>query len=258
MKKLLLLLAGVSLSGSVLAAGGHALPYTYTPDGGNEASLQRGARNFMNYCSGCHSMKHLRYSRIGQDLGIPEDLMKSSLMFTSDKVGDPIKSSLSTEQGVAWFGQAPPDLSVKTRERGADWVYNFLMTFYLDPKKPTGVNNLVLAGASMPHVLGDLQGWQAQVLKDVEKVIEEKDSTGKTVKKTITVKEHDRFDLSTPGKLSADEYKKFVADTVNFMAYAAEPGKAKRISTGIKVMIYLFIFTIFAYLLKKEYWKDVH
>lgn len=245
MKKLLLLAASLGISASAHAAGGAALPYSYTPDGGNQASLQRGARNFMNYCSGCHSMKHLRYGRIGQDLGIPEDLMKANLMFTSDKVGDPIKSSMTTDQGIEWFGQAPPDLSVKTRERGPDWVYNFLMTFYLDPKKPTGVNNLVLAGASMPHVLGELQGWQTKNPAPAE------GSEGHG-------KKHELFTLAAPGKLSADEYKKFVADTVNFMAYAAEPGKAKRISTGIKVMIYLFIFTFFAYLLKKEYWKDVH
>jgi len=245
--KSLLIALALTTAAPAFASGGHALPYTFKPDTANEASVQRGARNFMNYCSGCHSMKHLRYGRLGQDLNIPEDLLKANLMFTSDKVGDSIHSAMPTADAAKWFGQPPPDLTVETRYRGADWVYNFLMTFYVDGTKPTGVNNLVLPGASMPHVLWELQGWQAKA----EHHEEAGHDGGHGAKAPL-------FDLVQPGKLSPDEYKKFVGDTVNFMAYAAEPGKAKRISTGITVMLFLFFFTFLAYLTKKEWWKDVH
>ena len=258
MKKLALLLIGLSLSGGAVAAGGAHLPYQFKEDTGNLQSVQRGARNFMNYCAGCHSMKHMRYGRIGQDLQIPEDLLKANLMFTSDKPGDVITAAMPGAEAGQWFGQAPPDLTVETRLRGADWVYNFLMTFYVDEKKASGVNNLVLAGASMPHVLGDLQGWQRAefidepVMEDGEPKLDEK--TGKPV----TKKKFEKFHMEQPGKLSPDEYKKFVADTVNFMAYAAEPGKQQRINIGIGSILFLIIFTALAYALKKEYWRDVH
>lgn len=246
MRKILLSLLGLAVSAGAAASGG-ALPYQFKEDTGNLPSVQRGARNFMNYCSGCHSMKHLRYARIGQDLQIPDDLLKANLMFTSDKPGDSIKSSMPADEATQWFGQAPPDLSVETRLRGTDWVYNFLLTFYLDEKKATGVNNLLLPGAAMPHVLGDLQGWQ--VKHEEEHKAEGAESSGHA---------KPQFELTVPGKLSPEDYKKFVADTVNFMAYAAEPGKAQRISAGISSILFLIVFTALAYALKKEYWKDVH
>lgn len=225
---------------TAFAAGGHAaLPYTFEPDLGNEASLQRGARNYMNYCAGCHAMRLMRYGRIAQDLNIPEDLMRANLMFTSEKPGDPILTAIPEEQAAVWFGQAPPDLTVETRMRGPEWVYNYLMTFYVDPARPLGTNNLVLAGASMPHVLWELQGWQA--LKGGE------DAHGKV-----------SFEQLSEGKLSPEEFKRFVGDTVNFMAYAAEPGRADRISVGIKVLLFLLVLSVLLYLLKREYWKDVH
>ena len=245
MKRFLLGLAALTLSAGVQAAGGAALPYQFKPDTGNQASLQRGARDFMAYCSGCHSMKHLRYSRIGQDLGIPEDLLKKNLMLTSDKPGDPIKSALKPEDAAAWFGQPPPDLTLETRARGPAWVYNFLMTFYVDNSKPNGANNLVLPGASMPHVLGDLQGWQVKPEAAAGEAGHAPKGSG--------------LELAVAGTQSPEEYRKTVADITNFMAYAAEPGKNARIATGFKVMLYLFLFLLpVTYLLKKEYWKDVH
>lgn len=249
MNKILLPFIGLMLACGAAAAagGGHALTHQFKEDTANLASVQRGARNFMNYCSGCHSMRHLRYGRLGKDLQIPEDLLKANLMFTSDKPGDHIKSAMPQEESAKWFGQAPPDLTVETRLRGADWVYNFLLGFYVDPSKATGVNNLVLSGASMPHVLGDLQGWQVKHEAPAEAA---EGGHGAAHGPTL--------ELATPGKLSPDEYKKFVADTVNFMAYAAEPGKAQRISIGIGSILFLIIFTALAYLLKKEYWRDVH
>lgn len=244
--KSLFLALALTASAPAFASGGAALPYSFEPDTANLQSVQRGARNFMSYCSGCHSMRHMRYGRIGQDLQIPEDLLKTNLMLTADKPGEPIKSAMPAAESARWFGQPPPDLTVETRMRGADWVYNYLMTFYVDPSRPLGVNNLVLPGASMPHVLGDLQGWQ---VKAEEHHGEAAEGHGHAKPK---------FELVQGGKLTPDAYKKFVADTVNFMAYAAEPGKAQRISLGIKVLLFLLLFTGLAYLLKKEYWKDVH
>ena len=246
--KTLLAAAALTVAGPVLAAGGAALPYTFKADPANEASVQRGARNFMNYCSGCHSMRLMRYSRIGQDLGISEELMHANLMFTSTKPGDPILSAMSAESGTKFFGAPPPDLTVETRFRGADWVYNYLMTFYVDPSRPLGTNNLLLPGASMPHVLGDLQGVQVKV--DAPH--------GEAAAEGHGAHAGPSFEVVHKGALSADEYKKFVGDTVNFMVYAAEPGRAHRISVGIKAILFLLIFTSLAYLMKREFWKDVH
>jgi ubiquinol-cytochrome c reductase cytochrome c1 subunit len=238
-----LLLASAALI-PVAAQGAGAvgpMPYSFVPDTGNLASVQRGARNFMNYCAGCHSMQHLRYARVGADLGIPEDLLAANLMFTSDKPGDHILSAMPREASAAWFGAAPPDLSVTTRLRQPLWVYNYLMTFYLDENRPLGTNNLVLPGASMPHVLGELQGWQV-----MEQAHGDDGHESPTFKRVAD------------GSLSAKEFERFVADTVNFMVYAAEPGRADRVSMGMKVMLFLLLFTVLAWMLKREYWKDVH
>lgn len=235
-----------AVSGAAMAAGGHALPYSYVADVDNLPSVQRGAAAFMGYCSGCHSMKYLRYSRMGQDLKIPEDLLKANLMFTSEKVGDQIVSSLTKAEGAKWFGQAPPDLTLETRARGEDWVYSYLKSFYVDPARPLGVNNLVLPGASMPHVLWELQGWQ-------KKAEAEHHAGGEAGHGHASP-----FATVQPGKLEPREYDKFVGDIVNFMAYAAEPGRSHRQSLGIKAIVYLLILLGFAYLLKKEYWRDVH
>lgn len=229
---------------AVASSGGDLLPFS--ADSGNIASVQRGARNFMAYCAGCHSMKYLRYNRIGEDLGIPEDVLKKNLMFTSDKSGDPITVAMPKDS-EAWFGRIPPDLSLETRARGADWVYTYLNSFYLDESRPLGVNNTVLVGASMPHVLWELQGWQKPAAHDAAA-----DAHGSG---------HGagpKFEQVTEGSLKPAEYQAFVADLVNFMDYASEPGKQARIATGLKVMLYLFGLLVLTYLLKKEFWRDVH
>jgi ubiquinol-cytochrome c reductase cytochrome c1 subunit len=241
MKRALILLLGLVASAPAFSAGAPAL-LSYDADPGNRASLQRGARNFMNYCAGCHSLKFLRYNRLARDLGIPEELVESHLMFTSDPADTIHSPMLSAIPATSedWFGQEPPDLSLTTRLRGANWVYSFLNTFYVDAAKPTGVDNLQLPGASMPHVLWSLQGWQELVEKgDGRKVAP-------------------KFELVRPGELSPQEYRAFTADLTNFMIYAAEPGRADRISMGWKVMLYLLVLWGLAYLLKREYWKDVH
>lgn len=252
MKRINLLLRSLLLAGATLgmasaanASGGHAdLPYTFKADTGNMASVQRGARNFMNYCSGCHSMQHLRYSRLGADLGIPDDLLAENLMFTSDKPGNPIVSSLPHDKAASWFGAAPPDLSVTSRLRTPTWVYNYLLTFYVDDSRPLGTNNLALPGASMPNVLGALQGQQAYTPAEGEAAHGEHAASP--------------FKRISQGSMDEREFQKFVGDTVNFMTYAAEPGKAARVSTGFKVSVFLLIFSFLAWLLKREYWKDVH
>lgn len=245
-KKVLLASLAFGLSGAALASGG-ALPFPYKSDTDNLPSVQRGAKVFMNYCSGCHSMQFMRYSRVAQDLGIPEDLLKANLMFTSEKTGDMILSALPKAEAAKWFGQPPPDLTLETRARGEDWVYSYLKSFYVDSTRPLGVNNLVLPGASMPHVLWELQGWQHKA----EPKEGEHGEGGHGHRASP-------FGPAQGGKLSAEEYDKFVGDLVNFMAYAAEPGRAQREALGGKAIVYLLILLGFAYMLKKEYWKDVH
>jgi ubiquinol-cytochrome c reductase cytochrome c1 subunit len=249
-KALLATLLLLATAAPALASEG-ALPFGFKPQTRNLASVQRGARDFMAYCSGCHSLKYLRYNRLGKDLGIPEDLLKANLMFTSDKPGDHIVSAMPKGSGdparpsvsEVWFGRAPPDLSLSARERGPDWIYSYLLTFYLDPSKANGTNNLVLPGASMPHVLGDLQGWQV-------KVEPKADAHGGGHGPAL--------ELAQKGALSAAEYEERVGDLTNFLVYAAEPGRNRRIALGFGVLAFTLLFGVFCYLLKVEYWKDVH
>jgi len=215
----------------------------------NIASLQRGARNFVNYCAGCHSMKYVRYSRIGTDLKIPTAMLKADLLPDGATPADYIQSSLSPQDGVAWFGKEPPDLSLIARSRGVDRIYRFLKTFYLDPSRPTRTNNLVLDAAAMPAVLSDLEGVKAAVFKNVEVSADGK---------TIITKKFDHFVTVVPGRMSAAEFDAFVRDTVNFLDYAGEPAQVDRRSIGVWVVLFLLVFTWLAWLLKKEYWKDVH
>lgn len=247
MKRLIFALTTLLAAPASLAAGAGAL-YSFTPDVGNTASVQRGAANFMNYCSGCHSLQFLRYNRIAADNDIPDDLL-GQIMFTSDKPGEHVMSAMPAEQAAQWFGQAPPDLSLTARARGADWIYSFMKTFYLDPSKATGVNNLQLPGASMPHVLGELQGYQ-QVVHEDEPAQDTGGHGGHAGPK---------FELVREGQLDPKAYDAFVSDTVNFLAYAAEPGKKDMHALGFKVLLYiLFILIPITWLIKREFWKDVH
>lgn len=212
----------------------------------NTASLQRGARNFMNYCAGCHSLKYMRYSRMGEDLGIAENVLRESLVPASAKPTDYIKAPMPVADAEGWFGKAPPDLSVITRARGTDYVYRFLKTFYLDPAKATGVDNLQLAGTAMPHVLADLEGVKKALYKTGE-------GEGGAATKVF-----EGFEVVAPGKLTPEEFDGFVRDTVNFLVYVAEPAQVKRQSLGVWVILFLLVFTGISWLLYQEYWKDVH
>jgi ubiquinol-cytochrome c reductase cytochrome c1 subunit len=232
-------------AGSALAQEGGIPLLEAGTDINNKDSLQRGARNFMNYCSGCHSLKYVRYNRIAQDLDIPESELAANLMFTSDKAVDTINSAMPKD-AVTWFGKQPPDLSLMARARGVDYLYSFLKGFYADKTRPWGVNNLYLPGAAMPHVLQTLQGLQKPVFKN------EPDASGSARMVLVGV------DAMTPGALKPEEYDQFVRDLANFLDYAGEPVKSKRQSMGVFVTLFLLVFFVFAYLLKKEYWKDVH
>jgi ubiquinol-cytochrome c reductase cytochrome c1 subunit len=208
-------------------------------------SLQRGARNFMNYCSGCHSLKYVRYNRMATDLEIPEPALASNLMFTSDKPFDTVNSSMPAD-AETWFGKQPPDLSLIARSRSVNYIYAFLKGFYVDKTRPWGTNNLILPGASMPDVLASLQGLQKPVFQNKQ------DDHGNSNMVLVGV------EPMSAGAMKPEEYDQFVRDTANFLDYAGEPVKAKRQSLGIFVTLFLLAFFAFAYMLKQEYWKDVH
>ncbi len=226
------------------AAGGAALePSGIDPD--NVASLQRGARNFMNYCSGCHGAQYVRYNTIGDDLELSEEQLIDNLMFNAEKTFDTIRSAMPAADAERWFGVAPPDLSLTARAKTPDYIYTFLKSFYVDPDSPTGVDNIVLAGTSMPHVLGGLQGYQRAVFS------EHTDEGG------ITTQHFEGFEMVSPGSLDAEDYDEFVRDTTNFLAYIAEPIRSDRRKLGVWVLMYLIVFLIIASMLKKQIWKDV-
>ena len=202
-------------------------------------SLQRGARNFMNYCSGCHSLEYIRYSTIADGLGISEEELMQNLMFNAAKPFEKVRSSMPPEQASKWFGVAPPDLTLMARAKGTDYIFTFLKGFYIDPNSPTGVDNVVLEGTSMPHVLWELQG-----LKRSFEGLEEHSGDVD-------------LEFLTTGKLSVEEYDQFIRDTVNFLEYVSEPIRSTRENIGFWVLMFLFFFLMLSYLLKKEIWKDV-
>jgi ubiquinol-cytochrome c reductase cytochrome c1 subunit len=241
MCRLVLITAALVWQGPALAAGGQGCAEPANNDVGNVASLQRGARNFVNYCMGCHSAKYARYNRLGQDLGITEDQLVTNLMFAAEKPHETMQISMPEDDAQRWFGQIPPDLSLIARSRGSDYLYNFLKSFYLDDTKPTGVNNLCLENASMPHVLWELQGFQRRV--------ETADDAHGSHSPSL--------ELVAQGALSPEDYDQFVRDTVNFLEYIGEPVQLERRRLGVWVLAFLFVFGLFAYLLKNELWKDV-
>ena len=220
---------------------------------GNEvkdiASLQRGARNFFNYCAGCHSLKYLRYSRLAADLKIPTAQLKAYLLPEDATPADYVKASMSPEDAATWFGTPPPDLSLIARSRGPDRNFQFLKTFYTDASRPTRSNNLLVSNAAMPAVLSDLEGVKEAVFKNVDAIVDGKPTTEKRFDHFVTV---------VPGQMTAAQFDGFVRDTVNFLDYAGEPAQVDRRRIGVWVVLFLLVFTWFAWLLKKEYWKDIH
>ncbi|QQP98088.1 cytochrome c1 [Lysobacter enzymogenes] len=241
-KKLATFVAGLLVSATAFASEGGALLQSGT-DLNDRASLQRGAQLYMNYCSGCHSLKYLRYSRMAEDLGLTEDEVMNNLNFTGAKFGEQIQVSLTPEHANQWFGKMPPDLSLITRVRGSDWVYTYLNQFYLDETRPLGWNNKLFPNASMPNPLWELQGLQHAEYGEADKATGDRPVHG--------------LKIEQPGKLDADGFRTATRDITAFLEYAGEPAALKRQSLGVWVILFLALFTFLAYLLKTEYWRDV-
>ncbi|WP_406672163.1 cytochrome c1 [Natronospira sp.] len=203
----------------------------------NLASLQRGARYYMNYCLGCHSLEYKRYQRIADDLELPEDLALENLAFTGDELADMVKIAMPPEDAEDWFGMAAPDLTLVSRSRGPDWIYNFLHSFYIDDRTVAGTNNRMLDNAAMPHVLWSLQGLQKAHY----------DEEGSFV----------GFETVREGRMSHEEYDRTVRDIVNFLDYVGEPIQTDRKRIGFWVLAFIGVFTFLSYLLYKDYWRDV-
>ena len=243
MKKLLLI-AVLALVPAVASAEGGLMKAEVNLN--NTASLQRGAKYFVNYCMGCHSAQYVRYNRLGEDLGLTDAQLENYLMPAGAKTSDTMVSAMPAADSEKWFGRTPPDLSLEARSRGADWVYSYLKSFYVDPKSATGSNNLVLPNAAMPDVLWQLHGMQKPVFRSEQG----RDGT--------TFQAFDHFEQISPGKLSPEQYDHVAMDLTNFLSYIAEPVQLERRDLGLKVIGFLILFFLFAYLLKREIWKKVH
>jgi ubiquinol-cytochrome c reductase cytochrome c1 subunit len=241
MKQLALILILAGFPAWALAAGTEVRLDPVKIDLGDQASLQRGARIFVNYCLSCHSAGYMRYNRMGQDLGISEELVKENLLFAADKVGDLMKAVMPAEDAKKWFGVAPPDLTLIARARKPAWVYTYMRSFYRDDKSPSGWNNIVFPHVAMPHVLYEWQGHQRAVFK---------------TESGIPV--FDKFEIERPGAMSMEKYDAAMRDLTHFLVYLGEPAKLERYRIGVFVILFLLVFLVFAYLLKKEYWKDIH
>ena len=249
-----LLLALLLAPGLVLAAEGVRLDRAPI-DEHDPVSLQRGAKIYVNYCLGCHSAGYMRYNRL-EDLALTPQQIRDNLIFTGAKVGDLMKNSMDPKGAKESFGVVPPDLTVIARSRaspagsGADWLYTYLRSFYRDSSRPTGWNNVVYRDVAMPHVLWRLQGEQE--LRTEVVVVSRSDD-----KEDVEKREVQKLVLARPGTMSPIEYDLLVRDLVNFLVYMAEPAKRSRIEIGIFVLLFLGVFFVLAYALKKEFWKDV-
>lgn len=232
MKKLLLVLCAL-VPLFAIAAGPSMQLDKANNDLTDKESLKNGFKTYINYCLGCHQLQYQRYNRTFADLGIDEADGVANYMFTGEKPGDHITNTMPKKESASWFGTAPPDLTLEARLRSPDWIYTYLRSFYMDDKRPFGVNNKVFKDVGMPHVLQDLQG-------------------------VSSIDEHGNISPAMGGSLTTEEYDIVVRDLTNFLEYVGEPSKLEREAMGVKVLIFLFIFFIISYFLKKEYWKDVH
>ncbi len=243
-----------SIAGLVAALGLLAAPLAMAASAGpmpsanaslsDVGSLREGAKLYFNYCSGCHSLKLMRYSRIASDLGLSEAQVMKNLNFSGANFGEQIPPSMSQADSKAWFGAPAPDLSLMARAKGVDYIYNYLKSFHLDPSRPLGWNNTVFPNVSMPNALWELQGLQTAVFKPGE---------GQGAEPVF-----DRFELHQAGSLDARQFDVVARDLANFLQYAAEPAALQRKAIGIWVLLFLAGFTLLAWFLKQEYWKDVH
>jgi len=291
-KALSLLSLGVISLSSLASGGGTAIPNDELPSYTNQklaVSMQMGMKIYMNNCMGCHSLAFQRYNRAAKDLGISEQLVLDNLMFTGEKIGDLMINNMPKDIAESWFGTAPPDLSLVARSRGTKWLYNYFRGFYKDDSRPYGVNNSVFMDVGMPHALGRLQGLQDKTdkVKGLENdiayslgdIVTARDSlknggNSGELNDIIDAAEHtihetemelaelskagEYFTLIREGTLSPADFDLAMTDLVYFLDYVGEPIKRERKAMGIYVIMFLVFFTFVAYLLKKEYWKDVH
>jgi len=247
------LIATLLLVPGLVLAAESTFPLDQAPDHTKDlAALQNGARLFVNYCLNCHSASSMRYNKL-KDIGLTEEQIKDNLLFTSDKVGDMMTVSMAPKDAKVWFGATPPDLSVIARAKasgegsGPDWLYTYLRTFYKDDTRPTGWNNLVFPNVGMPHVLWELQGVRAAKFEDVKDPHDH----------TKVVHKFAGFEQVTPGKMTALEYDKSVADLVSFMTWMAEPAQTTRKRLGVWVLLFLGVFMVITWRLNASYWKNV-
>lgn len=252
MKKLIAVLALAFAPVAAFASSGGVHLEPAQTNVTNQASLQRGAKLFMNYCSSCHSLQYLRYSRLGKDLGLTEAQVMENLNFTGRKYGETITVAMPVAGGEQWFGKAPPDLSLTARSRGVDWIYTYLKSFYVDESRPQGWNNTVLPGASMPHVLWELQGMQHLATEGHGAQAAEGESGAEGHA------EGPAFELVSAGTETPQQYDQTVRDITTFLQYAGEPAALDREKYGVWVVLFLAFLTFLLYLLKLEYWRDVH
>jgi ubiquinol-cytochrome c reductase cytochrome c1 subunit len=232
---------------TAMAAGGHGPELQDANiDLKDKSSLQRGAKYFVNYCMGCHSLQYMRYQRMADDLGIPDDELRANLLFGDAKPADMMTNALRSEDGEKWFGTEIPDLTLVTRWRSPDWVYSYLKSYYVDDSRPYGVNNLVFPDVGMPHPFAHLQGTQAPVFAGGH------GEHGGGAGHIVGVK------LVEPGQMTTAEYDVLVRDLTNFLTYVGEPYKLERRQLGLYVLLFLGLMFILAYFLKREFWKDVH
>ena len=248
MKKRIAILLLCLAPAVTLAAGSSVKLEDANVDLDDKASLQRGARLFVNYCLSCHSAQFMRYNRMGEDLGLSEEQVRENLMFASDKVGSTMTVAMPADESTDWFGVPPPDLSVVARSRGPDWLYTYLISFYRDdnPARPFGVNNLVFQDVAMPHVMWELQGIQKPVYKEV---VGQDGEPHRVIEK---------LELAEAGTMEPGEFRRAMSDLVNFLTYMGEPAKLVRYEIGAWVLAFMVVFFFISYALYKEYWKDVH
>ncbi len=271
MKNIFISLTLVLASTFTLAAGSNFPLMDFTPELKDKAALQRGAQTYVNYCFGCHSMKYMRYGRLAADLGIPDELAEEFFIFDGSKVGGLMQTPVPAKTAKKWFGAAPPDLTLVSRARGEKWLYTYLKTFYVDPSRPYGYNNLLFKDVGMPNVLQTLQGDQA--CAPAWAIAE----NGGVKRDPVT--NENVPDASQPcartahvegtGSLSEEEFDQVIKELVSFMVYAGEPVKlynrtflgmdlSEREVYGVYALLFLAFFGVFAYLLNREYWKDIH
>ncbi len=257
MKKILIALVMLCLSGAALAAPSNYNMEPFRADLRDQESLQRGMAMFVNRCMGCHSMEYQRFARTGEDLGIPEELMEEYLILGNHGINDLMTISMDNDAAEGWFGKAPPDLTLTTRVHGSTWLYNYLRTFYRDDDAIFGVNNAVFVDVGMPHVLEDLQGIVVNTCSREE--LEERGGFTGTIDPLTGTRSGQCLQVQPgTGSMSPEEFHQAMYDLTNFMTYVGEPSRVQAERIGTFVLIFLAIFTFVAYLLKREYWRDIH